>query len=88
MFSSSASNSHINASSDRQHTQPVINGALHSSRQDQQHQDKAETASVRSYDSTSALLKSNDDSKANEKAGIDAQKLQKQALKSQIRFNM
>ena len=49
--------------------------------------DQADAASIASYSSSSALLKSKDKA-AKDKTAIDVKKLQEQALRSQIKFNM
>ncbi|KAF4469603.1 hypothetical protein FALBO_3470 [Fusarium albosuccineum] len=47
-----------------------------------------ETASIATFSSTAPLVKKEEKKDDNKKTEIDAQKLQEQALKSQIRFSM
>ncbi|KAK7431498.1 hypothetical protein QQZ08_001988 [Neonectria magnoliae] len=94
-------NNSSNASFGRKQTNDVLSGILHSSQQEQQNRSPSqvadpETASVASYSSTAALLKSKFKSKpkakteqqSNAAPPIDAKKLQEQALKSQVRFSV
>ncbi|KAK7402817.1 hypothetical protein QQX98_011409 [Neonectria punicea] len=92
-------NNSSNASFGRKQTNDMLSGILHSSQQEQQDRSPSqvanpETASVASYSSTAALLKSKFKSKAKTEQQssaappIDAKKLQEQALKSQVRFSV
>ncbi|KAM0431804.1 hypothetical protein ACHAPT_005054 [Fusarium lateritium] len=47
-----------------------------------------ETASIATFSSTAPLVKKDKKQKEKKEAEIDAQKLQEQALRSQIRFSM
>ncbi|KAH7165509.1 hypothetical protein EDB81DRAFT_877885 [Dactylonectria macrodidyma] len=82
------------ASSNRKHTNSMLNSILYSNEQEKSAASPAvdpETASVASYSSTTALLKRKfkKQSKADPKEpSVDAKKLQEQALKSQVRFNV
>ncbi|KAF7544507.1 hypothetical protein G7Z17_g9892 [Cylindrodendrum hubeiense] len=87
-------NTSSNASFGRKQTNSMLNSILYSSEQEKSSASRAvdpETASVASYSSTSALIKSKftRKSKAEPKEpAVDVKKLQEQALKSQVRFSV
>ncbi|KPM36415.1 hypothetical protein AK830_g10147 [Neonectria ditissima] len=96
-------NNSANASFGRKQTNDMLSGILHSNQQEQQDRSPSqavdpETASVASYSSTAALLKSKFRSKpkaepkpkteAKTATPIDTKKIQEQALKSQVRFSV